>query len=51
MLLRCALNLRVMGKCGVILIGDYGVRSISVTTRDGVLLKAVVKVRGGASVA
>lgn len=39
-----------MGKCGVILIGDCGVRSISVTTRDGVLLKATVKVRGGASV-
>lgn len=38
MLLRCAPDLQAMGKCGV--------RSISTTARDGVLLKATVKGRG-----
>lgn len=42
MLLRYAPDLQAMGKCGV--------RSISTTARDGVLLKATVKGRGGTSV-
>lgn len=41
MLLRCALDLQAMGKCGV--------RSISTTARVGVVLKPTVKGRGGAT--